>query len=225
MLPTNQKAIKGNLLLKSGSGNLFPNLKIHSGSPFDTEGGYYKPQHLYIISDDKIEDGDYYIHNNKVIQKQEDYQNSNGRKIISTTDTSLYGNYNEKIGSKIYSENYVFPQPSQQFIEQYIKTYNKGEVITEVLVEYENNLYGHIGSGKYHEDEPVMMKKYLNKEDIYLKVNQDNTINIRPIKDSWSREEVEKLCKSAWQVGFNVGLNEELFPSYLNWDEWIKENL
>ena len=26
-----------------------------------------------------------------------------------------------------------------------------------------------------------------------LKVNPDNTINIKPIKDSWSREEVESL--------------------------------
>lgn len=44
-------------------------------------------------------------------------------------------------------------------------------------------------------------------------------------KDSWTREEVEKLCRDAWQVGFNVGQNDEVSPSYLTKENWIKENL
>ena len=45
-------------------------------------------------------------------------------KIIATTDISLVKEYN-------------LPQPSQQFIQKYIEEYNRGNIITDVLVEYE----------------------------------------------------------------------------------------
>ena len=47
-------------------------------------------------------------------------------KIIATTDISLVKEYN-------------LPQPSQQFIQKYIEEYNKGNIITDVLVEYESD--------------------------------------------------------------------------------------
>jgi hypothetical protein len=95
-------------------------------------------------------------------------------KIIATTDTSL-GNYiwkqtNKKskpynVQQNIEATKKVFiplPQPSQQFIEKYIEEYNKGNIITDVLVEYE--LCNNVG--------------YLDSEK--LKVSPDGTISIHP---------------------------------------------
>ncbi len=93
-----------------------------------------QPQHLYIISDDEIKEGDWYynsrlkqifqaIRNSGYSKKTDDY------KIIATTDTSL--NYETPFYGMDEDNN--FPQPSQQFIEKYIESYNKGEVITDVL--------------------------------------------------------------------------------------------
>ena len=88
----------------------------------------YKPQHLYIISDDEIKENNTHFYNPHSGQLQisgnhTDYIaiNKNGcKKIIATTDVSL-----------------GLPQPSEQFIQKYIEEYNKCNVITDVSVEYE----------------------------------------------------------------------------------------
>jgi hypothetical protein len=160
-------------------------------------------QNLYIISDDEIKEGDWFLYYNKYNQIEgvakfikeegenntlvEKYSKTTGfskfyigilgckkHKIIATTDTSL-GNYiwkqtNKKSKSYNVQQNIettkkVFiplPQPSQQFIEKYIEEYNKGNVITAILVEYE--LCNNVG--------------YLDSEK--LKVSPDGTISIHP---------------------------------------------
>ena len=71
------------------------------------------------------------------------------------------------------------PQPSQQFIQKYIEEYNKDNIITDVLVEYEYLL----------NDNTVI--PYWN-----LKVNpKDNTITIRKVKENYTKEEVIKLLE------------------------------
>lgn len=187
---------------------------------------------LYVISDDIIKNNDwcYDKSNRKIIQviyKHKDTKNhyyvssyvnnekeilSKGysidikdlSKIIATTDTSL--GYNESfinpIGNKADNKWISLPQPSQQFIEKYIQAYNKGEIITDVLVEYEK-----IYNGYRHKDGEWQLK---------LKINpKDNTITIKKLKDSWSREEVRGLLIKFY--------NE--FPERYNLEQWIKENL
>ena len=100
---------------------------------------------IYIISDDEIKEGDW-KHNSKMNCIVQHNREGKGlpdelkiasewcKKIIATTDTSL------KINSELSNSNSIkfqLPQPSQQFIEKYIESYNKGEIITDVLVEYE----------------------------------------------------------------------------------------
>ncbi len=109
-------------------------------------------QHLYIISDDEIKEGDWCMSidkNSKLhkpfqcISKQAfinpEFLNSidakDIKKIIATTDRSLKINTKWKV-SGVFDDG--LPQPSQQFIEKYIESYNKGEVITDVLVKYED---------------------------------------------------------------------------------------
>ena len=114
-------------------------------------------------------------------------------KIIATTDISLVKEYN-------------LPEPSQSFIQKYIEEYNKGNTITDVLVEYEFDNEGHTDNPGWHNQK--------------LKVNsKDNTITIKKVKDSWNKEEVIKLlfkCKD-----FLQRYNKES----ISFDKWVKENL
>jgi hypothetical protein len=159
-------------------------------------------QHLYIISDDEIKEGDWCIDtiNNILFMSDGNLKlhKNTDKKIIATTDTSL-----------------GLPQPSQQFIEKYIESYNKGEVITDVLVEYEADLT------------TITKVDYgLQHWDYKLKVNpKDNTITIKKLKDNWNREEhisdIYRLCSLLYfspnrEVDFNT--KEELF-------KWIEDNL
>ncbi|TXG86433.1 MAG: hypothetical protein E6R13_00425 [Spirochaetes bacterium] len=175
----------------------------------------FKHQHLYIISDDEIKEGEWYlsfdIYGKCGLPIKADYEKTNEfslkpysnycKKIIATTDTAL-----------------ELPRLSQQFIEEYIEEYNKGNVITDVLVEYEKGL-----SKPLHESlrdsSPLIFER--------LKINpKDNTITIKKVKDSWNREEVIELCKQAFIDGTyagGFGPNEKTIDSET--EKWIEENL
>lgn len=150
--------------------------------------------HLYIISSEEIKEGDWYMYchfgewiisNSRETLKNETntLENLNKddyfKKIIATTDKSLTkGMYCVSTGK--YQES--LPQPSQSFIEKFVDEYNKGNIITEVMVEYEEpykNLVGSmVGSNIGH--------FILTEENKYrIKINPNNTINIKPIKDNW----------------------------------------
>ena len=144
-----------------------------------------KCQHLYITSDEKIKEGNWYIDDcdkirNSVTSDEEYWDRRFGyKKIIASTDPALY---TEDTKDKLCGIS--FPKLSQSFIEKYIEEYNKGNIITEVIVEYEDN-----GSeewfGDNYEGEPVWNEK------IEPKVNsKDNTITIKKVKDSWTKDEV-----------------------------------
>lgn len=175
MLPTNEKAKIGDIVLglvnEEYSKRLFYGKKIQD--PFNcTETNF----HLYFLSDEEIKKGDWcYDEYNKVV-----FQNKSAgtpgasKKITATTDKSLM--YLESD----YSFN--FPKPSEEFTEYFVEEYNKGNVITEVEVECENI------DMDFDHNEPNGIK-WVN----VLKVNPDNTINIKPKKDSWSREEITPL--------------------------------
>ena len=115
-------------------------------------------QNLYIISDDEIKEGDWvYDDYKKCLLQAIDKANTTFfnmslhkyKKIIATTDTSLdkyiWKQTNKKskpynVQQNIETTKKVFislPQPSQQFIEKYIEEYNRGNIISDVLVEYD----------------------------------------------------------------------------------------
>ncbi len=208
MLPT---ITKSNLVLTSTPIlSLIPYESIYDLSEI-------KSQHLYIISDDKIKE-DNWFYNPFINEIQINCNSDNCKKIIATTDTSLKvfidGNGN-KSSHELTKSGYVefLPQPSQQFIEKYIESYNKGEVITNVLVEYED-----VGEEDWDEksDEPIW------KENWKLRINpKDNTITIKKLKDSWNREEVLNLLK---KLNIENQYSPEEFIEF-SLDEWVKENL
>ena len=207
MLPTNEKAtmaLNGNKL----------SLK--------TKALQEESQHLYFLSDEEIEDGEYGFCMNLFNQGNQPYQiifkmdseqrqamielggqkNANVFKIIATTDTSLRLTEIVKEDDSIeFPYITSLPQPSQSFIEKFVEEYNKGNVITEVMVEYEV-------------DDGYMEVKS------YLKVNsKDNTITIRKAKDSWSTEEMRQKLNDYRMYAKNSNLSIEMF------DKWIEENL
>ena len=182
---------------------------------------------LYIISDDKIKKGDWVIEYQPKDNLGELHQIHNEyilapniqKKVIATTDESLYYKDISK-NPKQYMGSYIsmslgenLPQPSQQFIEKYIEEYNKGQQITECLVEYEEIYPKHF---TYNPNENIITR---------LKVDKNNTITIKKIKDSYSREEViefgnkvKEYCKDGWKL-------DSLHRVFFEWQKWIEENL
>lgn len=228
MLPTNEKS-KLVLSFKEKSFNQLTESKLALIKEANYQLSNIQSQHLYIISDDEIKEGDWIFANqgvHKVTDIKDDkypygtlnhkgdkiYHHNSWKKIIATTDTSLNDGIQK---GKIYNPSFkgtkyepiIIPQPSQQFIKKYIESYNKGNIITDVLVEYEKATYD-----KWFDNggQPVFDT---------LKINpKDNTITIKKLKDSWNREEVIELIKrfnseSAGNVWFDTD------------EEWIEENL
>ena len=151
---------------------------------------HHTNQHLYIISDDEIKEGDWFINDLNQIKKctsrdTEGYIDFEGgfntkpsscKKIIATTDTTLkitISPYLFPEGGACQSRDFLLPQPSQQFIEKYIEEYNKGNIITDVLVEYELISNEEYFGNTVNPDDDV---PYFDER---LKINpKDNSINI-----------------------------------------------
>jgi len=131
------------------------------------------PQELYILSNEKIKEGDWYllIPENHIKQAQKDLPVNlrEWKKVIATSDSSLkiidhnntWDNSNDKKLSQI----------PQQFIEHYINEYNKGNVISKVFVEVVDNGEEDWVGDDYN-GEPFWNEKW------EIKLNQNNEISI-----------------------------------------------
>ena len=182
----------------------------------------FKHQHLYIISDDKIKLFDCVYNNKKNIVEQinsktqlifvleENKENQTFKKIIATTDTSLYIHQKETIS--LPERVFYLPQPSQQFIQKFVEEYNKGNIITDVLVEYELISNEEYFGNTVNPDDDV---PYFDER---LKINhKDNTITIKKVKDSYTKEEVENLIYTA--------MKDRCYTTIAEWKKWLEENL
>ncbi len=217
MLPT-EKATNHTLWLTNN------NQLIHT----HVSGEYltkYTPQNLYIISDDEIKEGDWYIDDTDAIRQsitsnkeywgvRKDY-----KKIIATTDSELKKTIEYRPEAFQHKE---LPQPSPQFIAKFIESYNKGDIITDILVEYEYF--------NYNLDE--LRERHLNNlphiyQEEKLKVDRNNHITITKVKDSWNKEEVEAHCKHAFKCGMESEslLRRGFKDEALTVDNWINQNL
>lgn len=212
LLTTNEKAS-----LKLGQNGLLVNNTLGYDAHFTN-------QHLYFLSDEEIKEGDWCVDKHKVVFKQETdkifSEFTGSKKIIATTDKSLIINsiYGvDSFDTSIFSgsgkseivklpQMFNLPQPSQSFIEKFVEEYNKGNQITEVLVEYEV-------------DDGYMEVKS------YLKVNsKDNTITIRKAKDIWNREEVVLFAEKYARMVQEKEIQLNGYKAIHN-HKWIEENL
>lgn len=244
MLKSNKKARKGDVVLNTPNDKLMIVDYRKEWSNYDTihvEGtSFYEwdkamlPQDLYLVTDDTLEVGDYYItelYNDQdekylALEQVEEIVGvwvnnlntnstrhiSNCKKVIATTDSGLSTRYDERyadvlIGGK--SLNKSLPSPSKPFIDKYISEYNKGNAIKDCLVEYEC-------------DHSQMPQRVID----ILKVNKDNEITIKKVKDTYTREEVISLFKkyqydyAQWALRMEDDINGRPIPT-----EWINNNL
>lgn len=158
-------------------------------------------QHLYLLSNEQINEGDYYYYEQGAIYKAEYSfeQNNTCRKIIASTDSNLMQIPCHKcngLGIKSYynldncsfckgsgfemNDKPSIPKPSENFIKKYVES---NGAIKKVLVEYEEDF------SKVPEDSGSLWRAYI---DYKLKLNPDNTINIL-IEDS-IEEAAEKFA-------------------------------
>ena len=222
MLPTNKPSKLGNLATYQGR-SLAKVIK-EGVKPINTIVQFWN---LYIISNDEIKEGDWYIN---LLQDNTIYQNniknynvnkSYFKKIIATTDTSLkIPRKNSHTNSVWKLDGALLPQPSKQFIEKYIEEYNKGNVITDVLVEYELISNEEYFGNTVNPDNDV---PYFDEK---LKINpKDNTITIKKVKDSWNREEVIEFGNKVREYCKNTYKEDSLHKVFFEWKKWIEENL
>lgn len=177
MLPTEKAS---NLLKEEITGKL--HLLQHKSKQDNTT---LVPQHLYLVSDREIKEGDYYLLDNEIVKCATDknkeelkYINDNFPKIEATTDGSLSLNEGGKVDIGCLS----LPQIHPLFIQYFIK---KEGNIKEVNVKIE------IGSGEGNTVLEVIGNTY-NR----VKTNEDNTVIISLIKEekkSYTKEEVKSL--------------------------------
>lgn len=209
MLPTKQKAPIGQFIITAYqySGDITCNcgIKLQEAVNMDCP-----EHHLYFISDEEIQVGDWYIWKGYLNKIQETpiihcYDTSygsgldntkvinNGRstKIVATTDTSL-----------------GLPLIPQSFVEKYCK---KNGNIKEAMIETE--YVEGIGSATTDSRGHRLGDK--------IKTRKDNTVIVSRVKDSWTREEVIELLYTFGEI---MEDRNSVRP-YYRYEEWIEQNL
>lgn len=132
----------------------------------------------------------------------------------------------DKEGNNTTNFSYLSPTIDDSFLEDYCEN-----PITDVLVEYENLVEDKYGT--QHLQSINDSKQYLKTCKLIssnIKINpKDNTITIKKLKDSWNRDEVINIIKSALQSDnihiyrFPDGTIDEVDKD--DFDSWIKNNL
>jgi len=169
-------------------------------------------KHIYILSNDKIKEGDWYFNKDMRTTEYGVLRADSERlaelatnapscvKIIASTNNALKEcqcrHQEHKMSCKM---QWPLPCPPETFIKEYVEKFNSFDVITKVSVEYTG------GAGSYT---PYVNHKF-------------NTIDIKPIKDSFTRKEVEELILLA----HGAGCLSVMTPPGLSAEDFIKENL
>lgn len=94
----------------------------------------FEKRHLYIITNDEIEVGDWFLTNLSIIKQSKEIKNQS---IIDTFGGEQLVSICKKIKSTT-NKSLNISQLSQQFIEGYIAEYNKDNIINNVLPEEES---------------------------------------------------------------------------------------
>lgn len=197
--------------------------------------GTYMPQHLYIISDEEIKEGDYYIlRPESKIKQSWNTLPINPRewvKIEASTDKQLSEDY------KRYEPHHL-PQIDESFIQEYIKAYNEGKPITEVDLEMVN---------PFHQNDDLTQKEI--EKMWFIKTNPDNTViihksneldkilkNANPlnkeiveleyqISQMYTKDDVIKLIESKINEYTNGAECDIEYNALFNFKDWIQDNL
>ena len=189
------------------------NNKIHSKSP----------DNFFIAQCTSVVNGWIYLKGHEGEGNNPDYT----EKIIATTDNNLSlrctCGADKIVPTGLCSNcgkfiNTIIPQPSQSFIEKYITEYNKGNIISNVMVDYEEH---------FEEDTTKSYVRGLGQPAIkieQLRVDKNNCVTITKVKDSWSKEEIKEFLPKAMKYACDQRSHlDHMFDLYA--EDWIEENL
>ena len=139
------------------------------------------------------------------------------REVLATTDPKLIN----RNGNMMYkSDECDLPQPSQSFIKEYCDKGGIDEVEIEcerLSTEEHTNLIDWDNVKANREEEINKIKSSFK-----FKVNPDNTINIKPIKESWNRGEVSNKLYEC--LGF-FAHKHDITIDGRDISKWIEKNL
>ena len=183
-----------------------------NGNP--VQAAYYNPmkkqQHLYIISDDEIEVGDW-VYNTK-LNKLWQHKGKNvavvsisNKKVIASTDSELFQTTDYKEFDLVDGDKGSMEARKQlpQIPESFIKAYVEAGGIDEVMVEYDTQNFLDKSNGLFEE------KELING----LKLTDNNEVIILMLEEKmYSRDEVIRL------------LNDDR-AEWTDFNKWIEENL
>jgi hypothetical protein len=212
MLATD-KAIAGGIIKHFSTDELFVCHKDNVHNINHPAEAVWIPQHLYLVSDEEIKKGDWYIEydTNKILQSVDpdkegkDFIHSKieastdptltikmigGKRYDSTKDSEYYG-FKSGIGLLSHMQDCSIPFISKSFIEKYVAREGKIEYVN---VEVE-----------------VAKYKTLHGEDYFIKINPDNTCIIFSDEEKlYTKLDMEK----AYEAG----------DKYYSFDVWFNHN-
>jgi hypothetical protein len=171
---------------------------------------HHNTQELYILGtkEDKIEIKDWCllfddlghlmsdIPRQYLGEKAEHYLNSGLRKVIASTDESL-----------------GLPKVSEGFIKKFIEKYNAGDKIENIMVEYIQT-----GTGWLNDNDEML---FFNNREV-PKVDINNTITIKPVKDTFSKNDLKKAYCDGWYAIHNKVLKSDIED--ITFEEWFNQN-
>lgn len=241
MLPSKETLIP-NCLFKSVRGfiGLWLNLNFMQDNCYENE---CKHQHLYIVSDNEIKEGNWYIDDTNLIRQSVTSNKTywanrkTYKKIEATTDISLFLTNDEMIEQiaerEADKENYDFESSEgngyYDFVTGFIKGYKfeQFEVLPQIPQQF---IEEYVKSNSTITHVEVKMKCGENKQceclsnntclSPIIKTNLDNVIYIVPIVEkTYTIKEIRKIILD---YGYTVTGKGDIER---NLDKWIEENL
>jgi hypothetical protein len=228
MLPTKEKAKPGMIhgYVNFGKEYLLARVDLDNVNDWNKLNRKDKLFHLYILSDEEPKEGDWaydIMPNEEGVKQHSIYIKKKGvqymdtsteRKIIASTDKSLIVDTPNGTVSGKHTLHTDLPQPSDAFIQRFIEEHNKGNVIEEVMVEFEVDY-----SVNCEEEISMCINEIGNKigcegcrhVSLKLKISKDNTITIKEIKDSWTKEEIQQFFANVETHGCHEYTERDIF--------------
>lgn len=221
MLTTNQQAI--DCIILQSNKTLFYH-KGHLTKDYLKNSLNATTQHLYIVSDREIKEGDWCEADGVIwkYNKQSALSHQLCQKIEATTDPKLWWKQSEEPIIQI-------PKISIDFIKKYVEMYNSGKPIVDVMlgVVYAKWMQGHKGCGCKEgfqdlcDNHMVIKGHEYCKEAIEIKVNESNEVSIHPIQDTFTRAEVLFILKNYNGYLHN---NRYIEDGAVQMIEWFQKN-
>jgi len=208
MLPTEDYSLLG---VHNKKGLLYAK---NEGWCYIVKHDYIQPQHLYILSDDEIKEGDW-IYDGVINEVHKVFHDTSvigqDRKIIATTDPKLIkelGYESIDLGKQV---KYIsLPQIAQSLVEYYVKHQTE-------YVELEYDGYTLPALSHIEETNHLIRLKLQNNEVVWVEPKVPLVSEFMIGQKLYTREELEGF---AFHTAQNCqGMND------LEIEQWIKENL